>query len=131
MFSGDIRWDLKRPCENCPFANTEHSIKFACRERAEEIEESAYRNGFPCHVHAENVEESEYDEGGYVFGDTPQHCWGAIAMYLKNGSGNVPWEYAIEEDPELEARWWKRCDMEAYAKVFDGEEEFINGSVQD
>ena len=61
-----MKFDLKTPCKNCPFMNTKDGIKFACRERAEEIEEQAYRNGFPCHLSA--VDTSDEDEdGGFVF----------------------------------------------------------------
>ena len=113
-----MRWDLKRFCTHCPFANTDTRITFACR------------NGFVCHEHGES--DDDYEEGGIVFRDdgSSQHCWGAIAMYLKNGSGsgNVPWEYAIEEDEDLEQRWWDRADMEALKQVFDSEEAFIEAN---
>lgn len=40
---------LKKPCLHCPFSKHPERIRFTCRERAEEIEEIAYRQGFPCH----------------------------------------------------------------------------------
>ncbi len=125
-----MRFDLIRPCKNCPFVNTPDRITFACRERAEEIENLAYRQGFVCHEHSEHVEETEYEAGGFVFRNdgSSQHCWGVIAMYLKNGGSSVPWEGATDDDPDLEDRWWDRADMKALEAVFDGEEEFLEAN---
>ena len=124
-----MRFDLKRPCRLCPFANTEHRITFASRERAEEIEEAAYRQGFVCHEHSELVEEDEYNEGGFVFAadGSSQHCWGALAMYLHNsGSGNVPFEWLSEEEQQ---RWWDRADTDALSIVFEDEEAFLEANT--
>ncbi len=131
-----MRFDLIKPCENCPFSKNEHRIVFAARSRAEEIEELAYREGFVCHEHADVVEDGDYvitPEGYYPRIDgSSQHCFGALYMYLRNGSGNIPWEYAIEEDEELEARWWNRITLEqindANKSVWDGEEEFFKAN---
>lgn len=124
-----MRFDLIRACEHCPFANAPTRITFQCRERAEEIEEIAYREGFVCHKHSEYREDHE-GFGSYHFGDdgTSQHCFGALAMYLKDGGSNVPWEQAIDADPELEARWWSRADPKALATIFDDEEEFLKAN---
>lgn len=123
-----MRFDLKRPCELCPFANTDRRITFACRERAEEIENACYRQGFVCHKHSEHVEDTEYEQGGFVFRNdgSSQHCWGAIAMYVKNGGSCVPWENMSKEEQD---RWWNRADMKAMATVFDGEEEFLEANA--
>ena len=125
-----MRFDLKRPCEHCPFVNNDTRITFACRSRAEEIEEIAYREGFVCHKHAEYVENND-GEGQYEFGHdgNSQHCAGALYMYLQNGSGNVPWEWAIDENPELEERWWQRADLKALASVFESEEAFMDANT--
>ena len=95
-----MKFDLKRPCENCPFRNGPTRIVFACRERAEEIEEMAYRQGFVCHLTADEVEgdegETHFDfraDGG------SQHCAGALLMYLKSGmGGNVSFEKLSEDE---------------------------------
>lgn len=123
-------FDLKRPCKNCPFANTPDRITFACRERAEEIEELAYRQGFVCHEHSEQVEETAYSDDGFDFRDdgSSQHCWGAIAMYLKDGGSSVPWEAATDDDPDLEERWWSRADKAALRTVFDNETDFYEAN---
>ena len=55
----EFRYDLFRACDHCPFRRDEGRIKFSCRERAEEIEESAYRHGFVCHEHAEWLDEDD------------------------------------------------------------------------
>jgi hypothetical protein len=127
-----VRFDLVRPCDACPFRTSgEGHIVFADRGRAEEIEESAYRNGFVCHEHAEYVEDYELDEDGYYprTDGSSQHCFGALYMYLRNGNGNVPWEHATEEDEELEQRWWDHMTLEQLAAadklVFESVEAFL------
>lgn len=127
-----MKFDLKRPCKNCPFANTPDRITFACRERAEEIENLAYRQGFVCHEHAECIEDDDdyLGEGGFEFrGDgSSQHCFGALAMYLKDGGSSVPWERATDEDPDIEERWWSRAEKAALATIFESEEEFFEAN---
>lgn len=122
-----MRFDLKRPCFNCPFVNTPNRITFACKERAQEIEELAYRQGFVCHLHSEEVEETEYQAGGFDFASdgSSQHCFGALAMYIKYGGSTVPWEAACDDDDSLEERWWSRVDKYALRPVFSDEEQFI------
>ena len=122
-----MQFDLKRPCKLCPFANTDTWITFTCRERAEEIETVSYRQGFVCHEHAECYEDDEYGEGGFDFRSdgSSQHCWGAIAMYVKSGGSSVPWENLSEKQQN---RWWDRADMKALETVFDGEEEFLEAN---
>ena len=64
-----MKFDLKKSCLNCPFADTPDRITFACRERAEEIEDMAYRQGFVCHLHSEYIEEGEFETwADYVAG---------------------------------------------------------------
>lgn len=124
-----MRFDLKRACKNCPFTDTPDRIVFACRERAEEIEELAYREGFVCHLHGEDVEDCDGSSSIHFRSDgSSQHCFGALAMYLKDGGANVPWERAIDDDPGLEGRWWSRADPDALAQVFDDEEAFLEAN---
>lgn len=115
-----MRFDLKKPCKNCPFGKAETRIRFACRERAEEIEESAYRNGFPCHLSAENIELGE-DEDGYVFaGDgTTQHCAGAAGTFLNDGYDTWP---GIDNDDDLGERLALQIDLSA---CWDSVEDFF------
>lgn len=115
-----MKFDLRTPCKNCPFRTDETAIRFACRERAVEIEESAYRNGFPCHLSADFDEDE--DDGGYVFGDNTQHCAGATIMYLQGGaSGNVPFEWLPERKQDAIT---DRLDFDA--PVYDSPDDFLD-----
>ncbi len=122
-----MQFDLKKPCKFCPFANTENRITFACRERAQEIENLAYRQGFVCHEHSECVEDTEYESGGFVFRSdgSSQHCWGAIAMHVNDGGSSVPWEGLSEEEQD---RWWSRADKKALETIFESVEEFLEAN---
>jgi len=89
-----MKFDMTKPCVNCPFRNDATRITFYNRERAEEIEEQAYRRGFPCHVTAENVEEGDYlytDEGFYATEES-QMCAGFIAMSLNAQDWPPSWQ---------------------------------------
>lgn len=118
------RYDLKRPCKHCPFRTDETAIRFSCRERAVEIEESAYRNGFPCHESVDLIESDDIDsdQDGYVFGENTQHCVGFIIMQLKGGGAGSPWP-GIGNDEELLTRLEGQVDREA--PVFETTEDFL------
>lgn len=117
-----MRFDLKRPCKNCPFRTDATAIRFACRERAEEIEESAYRNGFPCHLSADLIEaeDAQDGEGGFVFGDQTQHCVGATLLYARHGDGNIPFSRLSDRERE---RISARLDWSA--PVYETEDDFV------
>lgn len=116
-----MKFDLRTPCKNCPFRADETAIRFACRERAEEIEESAYRNGFPCHLSADYTGDDD-EGGGYVFGNNTQHCVGALIMYLKGGyEGNIPYGNLPGHDQD---RISSRLDM--MSPVWESDEDFLN-----
>lgn len=122
-----MKFDLKNPCKNCPFRSDETRIKFSCRERAEEIEEQAYRNGFPCHLSAEYVEEDEdrpWKQHGYTAGQNSQHCVGYIIMQLKE-CYDSPWP-GINNDEELMYKLAEQVNMNA--PVFDSSEEFFEAN---
>jgi hypothetical protein len=124
-----MRFDLKVPCKNCPFRNGPNRITFACRERAEEIEESAYRQGFPCHLSATDTSDEDEDEerGGYEFAvdGSTQHCAGAAAMFLLDGYDSWP---GIDNDEELGDRLRKQL-AEAFPLVFQSTEEFFEANT--
>jgi hypothetical protein len=109
------RTQLRVPCKNCPFADRPTRIVFACRERAEEISESAYRNGFPCHLSAVDTSAEDEEFGGFVFGEKTQHCAGAIGMFLNDGYD--AWPGLDNEEPEGD---WSA----AQAVAFESEEAF-------
>lgn len=85
-----MKMQLRKPCKNCPFADRPERIVFRCRERAEEIEEIAYRHGFPCHLSAELHEDENGETEGYEPGPNTQHCAGAIGMFLNAGYTSWP-----------------------------------------
>ncbi len=118
-----MKYDLKKPCKNCPFRTDKTAIRFATKERAEEIEESAYRNGFPCHLSAELDEDDE--DAGFEAGPNTQHCAGALIMYMQSGETEWP---GVDNDDELVSRLWKRLDFKS--PVFDSPEAFIAGAVE-
>ena len=124
-----MRFDLKRACKLCPFANTPTRIRFRGIDRATEIEEHAYRNGFVCHEHGESVETDDGDAPGIDFraDGSSQHCFGALAMHMKNGNGTVPFEWK-NQNGKLGERWWKRVSMKDVDVIFDSEEEFIEAN---
>ena len=119
------RLNLKVPCKNCPFANRDTRIRFRCRERAEEIEEHAYRRGFPCHLSATLEEDENGESSGYEFGPNTQHCAGAIGMFLNEGytawpgTGNRDMDNGTYAPAQAVAFW----SVEAF---FDANEELSN-----
>lgn len=115
------RLDLKKPCKNCPFADTPHRIVFANSERAAEIAELAYRQGFPCHLSATLDEDDE--DAGYEFGPNTQHCAGAIGTFLNDGQ-EYGWPGVDNEPPPGD---WS----EAQRVAFQSEEDFIAANAAD
>jgi hypothetical protein len=120
------QFKLKKPCRNCPFQPTKEAIKFACEERAEEIAESAYRNGFPCHLSAKDTSDDDPDNGGFVFGDKTQHCAGAIMMFIRDGNESG-WP-GIDNDEDLAEKL--EAQMNWKAPHFESENDFIAASSQ-
>ena len=121
-----MRFDLREPCKHCPFRTDETRITFRGRERAEEIEERAYRHGFPCHVSAECEENTLTGEETFVFGEQTQHCVGYILMQLRDGCG-TPWP-GIGNDEELADRLAERLDWDA--PVFENVQQFIEANSE-
>ncbi len=119
-------YDLKKPCKNCPFGNTENRIRFRRRERAEEISESAYRRGFPCHLSAERLEPTDYMDGGYVFGAETQHCVGAAMMFMEDGHDCWP---GVMNNDDLVEEWANRIDWTA--PHFESEESFLDANSEE
>lgn len=116
--------NLKVPCKNCPFANRPTRITFSCRERAEEIAESAYRHGFPCHLSADHVDEDDdpIGGGGFYFGEKTQHCAGAIGMFLNDSNDTWP---GVDNDYSISEMDWSA----AQAVAFESEEAFIEANL--
>jgi len=117
---------LKKPCKNCPFSPLETRITFSCKERAEEISESAYRRGFPCHLSAVNHELPDGESTGFMFGGNTQHCAGAIMMFLRDGH-ECGWP-GIYNDEDLAEKL--EAHMDWSAPHYESEEDFITGAVR-
>ena len=123
------RFRLKRPCAHCPFRTDGTAIRFAARERAVEIEEQAYRQGFPCHETADCEEDPVTGDDGFVFGEDTSYCIGYVIMRLKSEGGDgTPWP-AIGNDDELLTAlaehlgdWWN-------APVFASEDDFFDANT--
>lgn len=117
------RLKLKRPCKNCPFSVVSTRIIFACRERAEEIEELAYRQGFPCHKSAVEVDE-EVDgdvETFFDFGEGSQFCVGYLLVHYNDGNSELPPSLDNEEFPED----WEERVRPYLGEAFGSVEEFL------
>jgi len=98
-------------------------IRFSCRERADEIEEQAYRRGFPCHQSADYVESDDADlqeHDGFYFGEHTSHCAGALLMYADAG-GNVPLQ---QEEEDLQDKVLAELDWRT--PHFDNETDFLD-----
>jgi hypothetical protein len=113
-----LRLQLGKPCKNCPFSIAETRIRFSCRERAEEIEEQAYRQGFPCHLSATLDEDDE--DAGFEFGPNTQHCAGAALMFLNEGYDTWP---GID-NRELPASWLKKLEPNLRLAFLNSEQFF-------
>ena len=120
-----MKFNLRTPCKNCPFRNDGTQIRFKTRERAEEIEEIAYRQGFPCHLSA--VVEESVGEQYYEFGPDTQHCAGFIIMALK-AHGGISWP-GINNDDDLAEQLYAQIDWDA--PVFEDETEFFEANEEE
>ena len=121
-----MRFDLKEPCKHCPFRSDDTRITFRGRERAEEIEEHAYRRGFPCHLSADVDENTLTGEETFVFGEQTQHCAGYLLLQLRDGGG-TPWP-GIDNDDGLADRLAEQLDWNA--PVFESIEEFLQANSE-
>lgn len=119
-----MKFDLKTPCKNCPFRNDETRITFACKERAEEIDEQAYRNGFPCHLSADLQDEDIFEEPGFIEGDNTQHCVGYLIMMMKSGETEWP---GVDNDSELIEKLWDQLDFKN-VPVFECRDDFLEAN---
>lgn len=120
-----MHYDLKTPCKNCPFRTDDTAIRFSCEERAVEIEESAYRNGFPCHLSAVLQEETFEGCGdeGYVPGEKTQHCAGFMIMMINQGEDCWP---GVDNDEDAVSAFASKMDQNA--PVFEDTDEWIKSN---
>lgn len=93
------KFDMRRPCNHCPFRTDKTAIRFANLDRAKEIAWSAFLFGFPCHTTADYFEDDSTANSGYIFGDDTQHCAGYLIMQIKDSNGKT-WP-GIDHDQNL------------------------------
>jgi hypothetical protein len=130
-----MKFDLKKPCSNCPFLRTDGAIRLrAGRVRDIHNVVTASQGGsFPCHKTVRDEDrddtddEDEDDEGGF---DAPephwQWCAGALIYALKLEQPNQLMRIAsrlglLDADPLLAS--------EAANDVFDSREEWLRSTV--
>ncbi len=79
-----MRFDLRKPCEKCPF-RTDVKPYLSGPERAQEIVESLGDGGFPCHATVSYDDYDDYgdDESPRVSSPGEQFCAGALVMLEK------------------------------------------------
>lgn len=110
-----MKFDLKKPCKDCPFRNDIHP--FLSRERAEEIASSLERHTFPCHKTVDYSHDD--DEGAGRVHSNSQHCAGAMIMLEKMEAPSQMMRIA----ERLGVYDYRKLDMNA--PVFEDAEEFI------
>lgn len=110
-----MKYDLRRPCEHCPF-RTDCLPGWLGESRAEEIAESVFERGesFPCHKTTEFS-----DEGEHLPRPDEQACAGALILSEKlERPGQM---MRIAEQLGM----YDRAKLDMSAPVFDDPEEFI------
>lgn len=72
-----MKYELRRPCNNCPFRTDVEP--FITHGRARELVAALVRSEFTCHKTTVSVDD---DEGGSsrIDGPNAQHCAGALIM---------------------------------------------------
>lgn len=90
-----MRFELKRPCDNCPFRR-EGGVRHLAPERVAQIA-GAMLDGqgatFACHKTTIDVEDDDGVEHRAA-GPRSQHCAGALIFAEKNGNANQPMRIA-------------------------------------
>lgn len=127
------KFKLKRPCAHCPFRTDGNPIRFAALERAQEIEEQAYRSGFPCHETVECREDPLTGDEGFHFDEGGSYCIGYVIMRLKQDGDCDPWP-AIDNDEDLLRAvaehlgdWWNAPVFESEAAFFEANKGRFDG----
>jgi len=116
-----VRFDLKRPCVNCPFRRDVPG--FLSTGRAEEITDAILRQDqtFTCHktLSGERTEDEHGMEGDYHAGPKDQFCAGALIFLEKNGFPSYPPRLAMA------LKLWSPDQMRSKELVFDTAAEML------
>lgn len=108
-----MKFNLKRPCDNCPFRNDKPF--YLNPERAEEIADSLLGDkSFSCHK-----TNGFDDDGDAVETDESEHCAGAMILLEKLDRPNQMMRICER------LRIYDRRKLDMDAPVFDSFEEFI------
>lgn len=123
-----MRFDLTRPCANCPFLR-EGGIRVH-PERAREIAQGQLcgqeERTFPCHKTTIDVVDNETGESDLGWGPQTQYCAGALAFATKLDSFNQTMQIAER------LSWWDPSQMEptAGAGVFGSVLEMMHAQTE-
>lgn len=126
-----MRFDLKKPCPECPF--TRAAGGYLTPERAREISQAVlYGNlTFACHKHLNGTHDELHDaENGmaaYQPSGEDQHCAGALAMYDKLASTGTGHHYVANQMIQIAERFGlrdpERLDARSGDDVYDSVKE--------
>jgi hypothetical protein len=119
-----VRFDLKRPCDNCPFRK-ERGVRYLAPARVAQIAAAmldSQGSTFACH---KTTVEEEDDEGMSRRGTTPrsQHCAGALIFAEKHENANQAMR--IAERLGLYDATSLMADKEVVALVVDSVDEML------
>ncbi len=84
LLAADVDWDLKQPCDDCPFLRTSAFHGGVARSLPDYVA-SIENNRFAHTCHKTDCRRSV--DGPKTFKGTPKHCAGALMMLLKTGNG--------------------------------------------
>lgn len=82
-----MKYDLTKPCKDCPFLNEKLGMFFSSGERAQDIVDGVREGMFPCHKTTTWDEDSE-GETVQVRTPTTQACAGAMIALEHGGEPN-------------------------------------------
>lgn len=119
-----MRFDLKKPCDNCPFRR-KGGVRYLAPVRVREIAHAmldSQGSTFACH---KTTVEEEDDEGMSRRSTTArsQHCAGALIFAEKHGNANQPMRIAERlglYDPKT-----LMSDKKVVALVFDDVDQML------
>jgi hypothetical protein len=122
-----MHFDLKKPCDNCPFLR-KGGIRLQ-RERVLEIANGMLDSQgitFPCH---KTTVDSENEDGDLVATAKSKHCAGALIFSEKQGS-HTQMMRIMERLRQYDAKALM-SDKETVALVFDDVDEMIEVNALD
>lgn len=107
-----MKYDMVRPCENCPFLKT-GGVRLR-KGRIHEIAQSALDMNFLCHKTAQG---DETDDGDYCATGAEQHCVGSEIFALKQGA-------------VMDRRGLEPLDKTALPRVFESLRQMLRTAIR-